>query len=134
MEEVPQVFDWVTARSKCSVQVMFTLLMETIDCDVKATQALSGMRIEFNPVAKGKTVVARLTPENVAVATIIFESTKKGVLVSRGGPARKEELFTAIPSMQADGRCRYEVNEAPLELWQVSRRALEPVFFGEFDD
>jgi len=39
-------------------------------------------------------------------------------------------LFEAKASLGFEGRCRYEVEGQPLELWQVSRKALEDLFFA----
>lgn len=128
MKEVPQVFDWVTARSQCSALALFTMLVETVDSDVKAMNALGRIRVECNRITQTKVVVARLTDDGDATGTVILERTQTGMRARYGAPS-EAPLFDAVPSLQDDGRCRYEIDQAPHELWQVSRRALEGLFF-----
>lgn len=45
-------------------------------------------------------------------------------------PARGEPLFTASVRMGDDGKCRLVIGDEEVKLWQVSKRALEPLFFG----
>lgn len=38
--------------------------------------------------------------------------------------------FSAVPRLNEDGECRLEVQGERLQFWQVSRKALEDLFFG----
>jgi hypothetical protein len=42
-----------------------------------------------------------------------------------------KSTFTANPSLDDNGQCQLEVEGAKLSIWQVSRRALENLFFAE---
>lgn len=137
MEKIPEVFDWVTARGECSVGRMFVLLMERVESDVAQMQALldtKRRRLTFNKVADDKVIVAN---EQVGVGHVfggtgvMFKRTPSGVVVdikTRNGPERI--LFEARLSLGLEGRCRYEIDGHAVELWQVSRKAMEDLFFS----
>jgi hypothetical protein len=107
---------------------MFTLLVETVDADVKAMQAIAPDTVALNQPAPTKIVVVRKEGTE-PIAGIVFERIATGVVV-RESSQRATTLFVAKLSLAADGRCRYEVDGTALELWQVSRRALEDLFFS----
>lgn len=136
MDKVPEVFDWVTARGNCSVAQMFVLLAERIESDVKAMQAhLADSRqvLTFNRVADDKVIVSKQIKEGGFVfdpRNVSFERSQSGISVFTAGKDGKRALFDANVSLGPEGRCRYEVGDQPLELWQVSRRALEGLFFS----
>jgi len=117
-------FNWVKARSKCSVASVFALLAEVVDSDVKAANELPGnARFRFNKYDR-KLIVLPVTEFPVP---IVFELAGAVINISKEETA----LFTARPSLMTDGKCRLEVDGETLELWQVSRKALEALFFGE---
>jgi hypothetical protein len=62
---------------------------------------------------------------------VMFKRTESGIVVdmeTKGKPGRV--LFEARAALGFEGRCRYEIDGQPLELWQISRRALEDLFFS----
>jgi hypothetical protein len=136
MEKIPETFDWVDARAKCSTEQMFSLLVERVTSDVESMKARIGSshRLTFNRIADDKVIVANERIEGGFAfngRNVMFQRTKGGIVVdteAQKGPGRA--LFTASVSLGPEGRCRYEVDGQPLELWQVSRKALEELFFS----
>jgi hypothetical protein len=132
--EVPKVFDWVAERRKCSLGTIFTHLTEVVDSDVKSAQAKleDGENITMNRPADGKIVVVKsFGPRGSSQGeSVVFEVAANCIAVKKGGPNGKE-LFTAKPFLLQNGMCKLEVKgePEPLELWQVSRKALEDLFF-----
>lgn len=125
--EVPEKFDWVTARSECNGEVMFSFLQETIEGDVESiNKTLDDERHfykcnhDFNKitVAVGRRrTVFKL--ENSCISVNSFDAA-----------GNKEDLFKAKPHLLRDGSCKFEIiSGQPLELWQISRIALERMFF-----
>jgi hypothetical protein len=134
MNQVPKTLDWVTARAECSVERLFRLLTETLDTDVKTMQARapSGTRFTLNALGGNKVVVAKVRGFGGGFMdgdNVVFETTPLGI-VARTGRA-DTQLFLAKPSLGLDGECHLEIDGQPHELWQVSRKALEALFFGD---
>ena len=125
--DIPEKFDWVTARSNCNSEVMFSFFQEIIEGDVESINRIPNNE---NYVYKcshngNKTTVAagrRRTVfklENDCISANSFDTA-----------GNKEELFKATPHLLGDGSCKFEIiSGQPLELWQVSRIALEGMFF-----
>lgn len=125
-------FNWVVARSRCSLEGVFAILAEALDDDVKAVNALPGRAITFRlTVQPRKLIVARDDSRN-----IVFELSSTEIVVRHGlstpfGSGTPKPLFSARPHLGEDGECMLEVDGRPLELWQVQRKALEDLFFGD---
>lgn len=119
---IDENFNWVRARSQCSLPRVFAMLGEIVDSDVKALNAAqpSNLPAEVKRYT-GKIVVAHRD------STIVFELTG-GIIQVRQGP--EHALFSAKLRLDEDGECLLEVNGRGLKLWQVSRKALEDLFFG----
>jgi hypothetical protein len=116
-------FNWVKARSACSLKSVFLLLAEIVDSDVKAANELpEGRRFSLERQDR-KLIVIRESRESPAA--IVFELSATEIRVREA----EKTLFVARPSLERDGKCRLEVDGDPLELWQVSRKALEELFF-----
>jgi hypothetical protein len=66
------------------------------------------------------------------VDAVTFERTDRGIVVSSANADGTTPSFIATPDFADDGECRMRINdeEQLLELWQVSRRALETLFFS----
>lgn len=134
--EVPKTLDWVAERAKCSLAALFLALAELIDSDVKSVNSLgrADARFSFEQPARGKLVVLR--ERNLGglhdVDSVVLELTRSAITVtakdSRGGG---NALFSAVPSFNQQGECLLRVGHDDLRLWQVSRRALEDLFFGD---
>ena len=134
--EVPKNFDWVTERHKCSLVTIFTHLSEVVDSDVKSAIAKleDGDNISMNRPSEGKIVVVKsLGPRGSSQGdNVVFERAANCIIVKKGGTNGKQ-LFTAKPFLLQNGMCKLEVQgeTEPLELWQVSRKALEDLFFPQ---
>lgn len=139
-EIVPTTLDWVTERARCSPQRLFVLLAEVIDSDVKAVRDRKPQpNVEFTyaRVNDSKVIVAKQEDWGKGIvnttANVVFELTQTGIVVRRitaGSAGSEKQLFEARPALGVAGTCRLEVNGQPLELWQVSRKALEDLFFS----
>jgi hypothetical protein len=128
--DIPKNFDWVKARSKCSLEEVFVNLGEVVDSDVKTTNSLSHKTGEFAINRPNGKIVVVKTQQTSAKKSIVFELTNQGVCVKEGLGGK--HLFLGKPSLIPSGDCKLQVDgeQEPLELWQFSRRALEDLFFG----
>jgi hypothetical protein len=134
-ESVPSVFDWVTARSQCSLKALFRLLVEVVESDTAVARGLTpqAREVKVNRLTEQKIFVSVLRtfggfPESSGV---VLELQSNELVVTAVSPEGSDKaLFTGSPRLWPDGHCRFEVNGHPLELWQVSQRALEHLFFS----
>ena len=130
--------DWVTARSACSIEATFQVLSEVIDSDVKAANALkrNGLEFKINTEPRGKLLVIR--DQDYAgfhgFTAIVFDLSADKITVTerKGATPEARLMFSFVPSLNIDGECMYRIEgqEELLKLWQVSRKALEDLFFG----
>jgi hypothetical protein len=133
-EPVPETLDWVTIRGTCSVEHLFRLLAETVDSDVKVMQERlngSGLLLDCQTVSRSKVVVSKMNIASGITSgpNVVFEFTRAGITAQTNPEGKR--LFLAKPSFSATtGKCKLEIDGHLLELWQVSRRALEDLFFS----
>jgi hypothetical protein len=130
-------FDWVKARWQCSLPQIFQVLTEMVQSDVNAVNLLHRNNVMFTFSTPGteKVVVTRardLTGSN-EVVSVVFELSANQITAreaTKMGP--KPPFLTATPTLNENGECVFDVGEhgPPLKLWQVSRKALENLFFG----
>lgn len=139
MDEIPKVFDWVKARSECSLRHVFLQLAEVVDSDVKSIvrqssreQGISRAKFTLDRVSEDKFIVVKTWNDFGAEQgeSVVFELIKQGIAAKLGRAGK--QLFVARPALTKTGDCklRIEGEPEPLELWQVSQKALEDLFFG----
>lgn len=125
--------DWVSALAKCSLDTMFVCLAEVIDSDVASRNKLQHPLATFHfQRSTGKVVVARHRDFGgiQEVDTVVFELRKHEITaVSKDAAGKATPILTAKPNLNRDGECFLAVGAQDLRLWQVSRMALEDLFF-----
>jgi hypothetical protein len=126
-------FNWVTARQSCSLAQVFKTLEEVLDSDVKAAQGLGILGVEFKIItdATNKIVVGRSQNCGGLVTgnAVVFELTPTEIRVKDS--RTEQHLFSARPNLNIAGECLLEIDGQPYQFWQVSRKALEDLFFGQ---
>jgi hypothetical protein len=120
-------FDWVSARYACSLPSIFQILGEVLQADADIANKLPGLNRSFEVTLHPKRIiVSRVSGANPT--NVVFELFRADIAV-REGP--NQAMFRARPSLNQDGECMLEVDGQPLKLWQVCRKALDDLFFGE---
>jgi hypothetical protein len=127
--------DWVKARSNCSLARIFQTLAEVVDSDVQSVNSLARERVSFhiNTQATDKIIVTRDREKGVAhdIRTIVFQLTNFSITATAKGPTGEATgMFSAVPNLDENGECLLVVSGDPFRLWQVSRKALEELFFN----
>lgn len=134
MDEKPDGFDWVTARSRCSLGSVFQILSEIVASNVKAANALPNQNSTFEqrPLNnKFLVLVRRDIAGFIATRSVVFELSSSAIDVKlKDANGLEKMLFSAKPSFVEEGDCRLEIDGQRFSLWQISRRALEDLFFG----
>lgn len=131
-ERAPKTLNWVKVRAGCSIEQMFLLLAQVVDSDAQAMAdvARRGFNFEFQKLSEDRFSVTRHRNLGGLLEgdAVVFVRNDQGVTVSDGRSSAV--IVTAKPAVDANGECRFEVAGKPVELWQVSRLALEDFFFG----
>jgi hypothetical protein len=127
-------FDWVRARSNCSVTALFDALNVATKQDVESvTQLLQEARnsrvyIQHLQDRRVITVLRQCSdvvdPDQSQV-TVRFVLSSHEIAVERQGT----KMFSVIPSLNANRECKAMVNNQEYEVWQVCRMALDELFF-----
>ena len=91
----------------------------------------SGVHLEAEKVTSRKFVISKEGPAGgrmVMLWSVTVECTE-ATITAQASPSGV--LLVAKPSFDWDGACLLEVDGMPLQLWQVSRRILEDLFFSK---
>src|ERR1035437_9858872 len=102
--KVPETWDWIRSRSECSIQQMFTLLVQRIESDVKDMEALARARqagsvFTLNRVSDRQAIVGRKDDMGGVFQGrgVAFERIDNSVRVYTVGPGQDATILTATP-------------------------------------
>jgi hypothetical protein len=123
-------FDWVTARSSCSLPKVFKELMLQVEEDVKTRNALrpDNSPYEFSIAENGSDFTVLLEAKDVR-KSVIFGLAEHAISVRDD---QGNQMFEVRLSFNDKGECRLNVNGEGRDLWQVRRMALEGLLFGSY--
>ena len=124
-------FDWVSAQSGCTTELMFKGLLEGARKDVDRRNAAGfgrkdGWRFELHVDDDDNFEVTRIAGTSTASAFVTFQ--RDGTRIHITGDGVDVEL-TAIVSINPAGDCRYFVGENEFLGWEIRKLALELLFF-----
>ena len=121
-------FDWVTARSSCSLPKVFNALRVQVEEDVKTRNALrpDNSPYEFSVAEKGGDFTVLLDAGDVH-RSVTFSLGEHAISVRDD---KGEEMFEVKPALNDKGECRLHVGKDEHDLWQVCRMALEELLFA----
>jgi hypothetical protein len=139
MTDAVENVNWVEARHECSAQSAMIRLLHVVEADVSQMQSFGQLRRPFHGLRCDRTTGNGFLVHVVWDLGGVFES--EGVAFELDGDLirvrhRREVptdriLFSVRPTVSADGKCRLEHTDTGqlMEFWQVSKAALEPMFF-----
>ena len=119
--------NWVKARAECTARSLFQALRERVEADVG----------EFNNHDIGRQCV--FVDESPRYFLVSLRSPGQGVVKFRANghcisvecADETRDFYVKIEWADDTDTCRLVVDGLPLELWQVTKRALSPLMFGE---
>ena len=129
-DALPPNFDWVTIRANCTALDMFARLRDLARRD-------TGLRNGYVGENQSEDRFRYHDSESNEWAFSVWDRLGR---TRRGTDFRLDaevihieptegEAFTATVTFTDAGECRLKVGNEVLDLWQVLRRALEPLFF-----
>jgi hypothetical protein len=125
--EFPAEFDWVRECSRCSLKGALATLRETVSSDLNAFNRLNpDKKFQLEAKEDGDKFIIR-RPEHMRMVVFEIDPSGQRQIDIRNGP---NVAFSAIPEICPDGECWLKVGEQYFRFWQISKRALEALFFG----
>jgi hypothetical protein len=131
----PPDFDWVTERANCSLRQMFEKLKLEIASDVESRNEHLSARSSVRKIS----IANHGTRMKVFVDDPYGEIIHKAVLVVLGREyveirdgETNAEVFKVGIGMNDEGDCRFLVDGQQYDSWQIRRKALEGLFFGQW--
>jgi hypothetical protein len=120
-------FDWITARSSCSLPKVFHALRLQVEQDVKTRNGLrpNPPAYEFSLTEDTGAFTVRLEAQGVK-KSVIFTLADHAISVRDGIGT---PMFEVTVSFDDKGNCRLNVNGQERDFWQVRRMALEELMF-----
>ena len=146
--------EWIAKRAACQIDTVFEALLDVVQQDVAAMNELPAeqrrrpFKYKYDRRYNEQAIVFRtdefgaILPtnfgSNVAMA-VIFEKFGGGDLIQirqnlAQGTMKQDVTLDWNEKELSCGLIWDEDKTHPLEVWQVSRKALEPLFFGGADD
>ena len=130
-------FNWVEARAECSLAVQFERMKADVNKDIVARNNLvlngDDVRFEFSEREKDQMFYVTAYRSPTSYRTVYFMLNPRYILVEDHA---EHELFRASLTLNSEGDCRYKmakgedgIYEGEYLRWQVSQKALEPLFF-----
>jgi hypothetical protein len=120
-------FDWVAARSACTLPKVYRRLMADIEGDVKQRNAERPQNApyEFLIEEKGNNFSVILHASDFRrQVTFMYEDHAIIVLDPSGN-----QMFEVTLVFSEEGKCRMKAKEENRESWQIRRMALEDLLF-----
>lgn len=122
-------FDWVKARSDCSLPGVFKQLQRGVQNDVEEAKKLLSSSSAISLTVESRTGrFSVVRSENGSIPdTVDFALNGDKIVVQSD-----EGKILAVVTLTLDnsGRCKLSVGGAELEQWQFRRMVLEKLFFG----
>jgi hypothetical protein len=129
MSEALEQFDWVAARAKCSIGVVFERLREQVRTDVEARkrQTETDRHYAMSFVSEGRMFAALV--ESHQIHDVISFVLEDDAIEVRD---KEKALFVSTVGLNNEGRCIMKIDNQEYELWQVRRLALEKLLFRKY--
>ena len=123
-------FDWVTARSSCSLPKVFKELRLQVEEDVKTRNALrpDNSPYEFSVAENGSEFTVLLEAKDVR-RSVTFSLADHAISVRDD---KGNQMFDVTLSFSDEGECRLNAGKEERNIWQVRRMALEELLFGGY--
>src|SRR5215510_6487756 len=121
-------FNWINARSECSLAKVFELLKAEVGEDVNSRNALlpEGTANKFSTVTVGNVLTVMLVGLGAQPLSVKFTKRDHSIECR---DADDKLIFDATPGLDHNGNCMIRIGNSYYELWQVRRLALEQLFF-----
>jgi len=125
----PPTFDWVTARHNCSAMTMLERLRQQVKTDTRRYNELNRTERFVFDQSEDRDVYrfTVLDRQGRARRGVQFDWDGEAIQIAASGIELRPMKVTF--TVTDDGECKFRIGDDVLDQWQVSRRALESLFF-----
>jgi len=129
-DKKPENFDWVTARSSCSIGVFFERLRNQVKDDVALRNASNpGKFYTFQFVDAGSNCFSAIVEgQLINRAVVRFSLNENNISISSIDHGGENDIAVTV-TLGEDGECRAKIRDRVYDLWQVRKITLEDLFF-----
>ncbi len=124
--------NWVKQRASCTINDLFQALLSRLKADIEEKREVhpdSEFTVKRKVAGDVLEKVAILGPKHLGLTPIV-ELKKEGATIKVHGT--EGEMFVVMPKWdQETAECLLLIDDKPLDLWQISQRALYPLFFRD---
>ena len=128
--------EWVLRRARCNVDDIFAQLRERVEQDVVNMNSISNAKnnissFQFIEEDKERFVVERdIADPHSNKEGVVFKSNLDTITVEHWlGRNVPQKFSVGCKWNEQECRCELVIDDEPHEVWQVSQKALLPIFF-----
>ena len=133
-----QTESWVAVRIACTAHMQFEALVEIVDMDVSAVNMLppdQRNHCTFALVREGDAFQVQRRKKGESLLFVEFGISRQGLYTKNNLRWGTGEKFTVSVNWNTEsGVCQLTIDDTPVSLQDVSRRALHPLFFPHLED
>ena len=139
MSTAPKELNWVAGFANCSIQSLFQDLARLTENDVANANEVARQQapsLTFFHRRNGPEIIVTRRKVGSPDAAVAFELSNQSINVKGKKPGVSDHLFALVPAFTEDGECLVRIVDIggdddgrQLRLWQVTRKALEELFF-----
>jgi hypothetical protein len=124
-------FDWVTARSECTLVGVFEKLRMQVnqDVDIRNAQLPAQHHYSFRFDSHGTMFTVSVEGNKINGSVRFSYNISRLIFVHDD---KDRELIRAFVTLNNEGRCVVRIAEQDYELWQMRKMALEKLLFTEY--
>jgi hypothetical protein len=131
LPHVPDEIDWVKLRLDSTPAAAFARLQAMVQQDVNTLNSDTGIRVSYELKGAGaETFIVSKQSGADWLGSVLFDLTREGIDVRKSEGRHPELLFEVVPFLTPEGTVRFRVGSEVLTAWQLTRKALEPLFFA----
>jgi hypothetical protein len=132
MNQIPEEFDWVNARERCTPLDVLHDLEVKVEKDVEKRNALLSesekqYEVKFKFSSDLNQFFVEVERSTERVERVRFRPLVDGIEVTY---LESETSFIGTLTLSNDGQCRLQVGDIEYNFWQFRKAALEQVFFS----
>ena len=127
--------EWVLRRARCNVDDIFAQLQERVEQDVAYMKSVTDAKNDgysFQLEKEGGRFVVQYYFGENRLNAVVFRNSTRGITIEQffvrdGG---SEEFSVRWKWNEQECKCELFIDEKLHEVWQVSQKALSPMFFS----
>jgi hypothetical protein len=129
----PATFDWIKARSGCSLAIAFERLRQQVSEDTNQRKALlpTPSHYSFNFSSEQPNMFSVVALGHLIHCRVQFTLEDDCIRILSDG-FKNKPTFSATLTLNDSGDCRFVVDGIEKDFWHIRKMALETLFFQSY--